>query len=141
MYSPTTPPTSALLLSFRHVDVLVGLERCVMLDMKQRERQVGHEHEHLAFWYTHSLLASLIFVLAQRANCHVVDVVFFEEGQRHRVITHVFFFLIIRVSVSTIRHEPDRFLRSRNAGNICCRSGRFGVKRRERQAAHGRKHV
>ena len=42
MYSSTTAPTSAYLLSFSHLDVLVSLEQRVTVNKKQRKRQVGH---------------------------------------------------------------------------------------------------
>ena len=70
MYSSIPHPANALPLSFRHVDVLDSVERRVMVNMKQRNWQVGHEFKSFAFWCVHSLLASLTFVLAQRANCH-----------------------------------------------------------------------
>ena len=58
MYSSPTPPTSALLLSFRHLDVLVSLAWRVKVDMKQRKRQVGHELQGIAFWFVHLFSAS-----------------------------------------------------------------------------------
>ena len=60
-----TPSIRAPLLSFRRVDVVVSLERRVMLDTKQRKRQVGHELKSFAFWCVHSPLVSFFLVLAQ----------------------------------------------------------------------------
>jgi len=116
MYSSISPPASAYLLSFRHVDVLVSFERRVMVDMKQRKRQVGHRLERIVFWFAHSPLVSFILVLALQVHRHVRGCRAFRGGTK---TCNVYRYLFLIMRTCRLHHENDaeRFGKSAE----CCK--------------------